>query len=310
MAVSRLETARNLNRHDAAAGAGQGLFAFVHCADQRAGSSGPQESFMSVLIIADLHLDVWLADGRAPLAAVDPDLLASLGALIIAGDLSNKPKVRWAHAIRHLSRYVDPARIHVLPGNHDYYDHTLDGDDRLAAIAASEGANFAQKTELVVGDTRFLCCTLWTDFELGDDAAHAQRVTIRGMNDYRFIRMARQGYRRIWPVDTAAVHADHRNWLEDRLALPFAGRTMVVTHHCPHPGLIGDQQGELAAAYGSDLLGVIARFKPEFWLFGHTHHRQEAQEGSTLVRNVSLGYPREVEGHVDAAKILLRGLVE
>ena len=267
-----------------------------------------QGAYMAVLIVADLHLDQWLADGRDPLAAVDPDMLANLDALIIAGDLSNKPKVRWPHAIRHLSQYVDPARIHVLPGNHDYYDHTLDGDDRLAAIAASEGANFAQKTELVVGDTRFLCCTLWTDFELGDDAAYAQRAAIRGINDYRYIRMARQGYRHIWPVDTAAVHADHRQWLEGRLAMQFAGRTVVVTHHCPHPDLIGDQQGALAAAYGSDLLGVIARSGPAAWFFGHTHHRHQAREGQTLVRNVSLGYPQEVQVG-DEAAILLRGCV-
>jgi len=266
---------------------------------------------MSVLIIADLHLDLWLADGRDPFAAVDPDLLAGLDALIIAGDLSNKPKVRWPHAIRHLSRYVDPARIHLLPGNHDYYDHTLDGDGRLAAIACSEGAHLAQKAELVIGNMRLLCCTLWTDFELGDDAGHAQRIAIRGMNDYQYIRMARAGHRRIWPVDTATVHADHRQWLEGRLATPFAGRTLVVTHHCPHPSLIGDQQGELAAAYGSDLLGLIARFEPEAWFFGHTHHRHEVQEGPTLVRNVSLGYPREVEGgEAETAEILLRGLVE
>ena len=266
---------------------------------------------MTVLIIADLHLDLWLTNGRDPFAAVDPDLLADLDTLIVAGDLSNKPKVRWPHAIRHLSRYVDPARIHLLPGNHDYYDHTLDGDDRLAAIAAAEGAQFAQKTELVVGKIRFLCCTLWTDFELGDDAAYAQRTAIRGMNDYRYIRMARQGYRRIWPVDTAAVHADHRQWLEGRLAMPFAGRTAVVTHHCPHPGLIGHQPEGLEPVYGSDLLGLIARFEPEVWFFGHTHHRHQAQEGPTLVRNVSLGYPRDLQDcQLDAAEILLRGLIE
>nr|WP_236938122.1 recombinase family protein [Frigidibacter mobilis] len=92
------------------------------------------------------------------------------------------------------------------------------------------------------------------------------------------------------------------------MAMPFAGRTVVVTHHCPHPDLIGDQQGELAAGYGSDLLGLITRFEPEAWFFGHTHHRHEAQEGQTLVRNVSLGYPQEVQDG-DESVILLRGRV-
>lgn len=276
--------------------------------DHRAGPSGYKEHSVAVLIIADLHLDLWLADGRDPFAAVDPGLLANLEALIIAGDLSNKPKVRWPHAIKHLSRYVDPARIHLVPGNHDYFDHALDGDDRLAEIAAAAGAHLAQKTDVVVGGIRFLCCTLWTDFELGGDAAHARRTALRGMNDYRYIRMARARYRRIWPVDTIAVHADHRRWIERRLAEPFAGRTIVVTHHCPHPDLIGDQ-AELAVVYGSNMLSFIAAAKPDAWFFGHTHHRGEALEGASLVRNVSLGYPWEVRG-CEVAEVLLRGLIK
>ena len=61
---------------------------------------------MPVLVIADLHLDFWLRVGRDPLAALSSDVLEALDALIIAGDLSNKPKVRWPHMLRHV-RPVD-----------------------------------------------------------------------------------------------------------------------------------------------------------------------------------------------------------
>ena len=264
---------------------------------------------MPVLVIADLHLDLWLQSGRDPLAALPPDLLASLDALIVAGDLSNKPKVRWPHMIRHLARYVPAERIHLLPGNHDYYDHALDGEDRLAAICAENGANFAQKAELVIGRTRFLCATLWTDFALHGDPAGAMRVAQRDMNDYRYIRHGGSGFRRIRPQDTALIHADHRLSLEDRLSAPFAGRTIVVTHHCPHPGLVSDPPGDLDPVYGSNLLPFIERFQPDAWLFGHTHHREEAKVGRTMVRNVSLGYPQQVAPGSEA-EILLRGLIE
>lgn len=73
------------------------------------------------MVVGDLHLDHWLAGGRDPFAALDPDLLASLQALIVAGDLSDKPKVPWPTVLAHLARYVEPSRIHVFPGNHDYY---------------------------------------------------------------------------------------------------------------------------------------------------------------------------------------------
>lgn len=66
---------------------------------------------------------------------------------------------------------------------------------------------------------------------------------------------------------------------------------------------------ELDPVYGSDLPDVISRFGPDAWLFGHTHRRFEAQEGATLIRNVSLGYPDEVAAS-DEADVLARGFIE
>ena len=120
----------------------------------------------TVMVVADLHLDRWLAAGRDPLAALAPETLSSLDALIIAGDLSDKPKVRWPTVLAHIAKYIDLARVWVEPGNHDYYDHILDGDQRLATICKEAGANFAQKQVITLGNTRYLCCTLWTDFAL------------------------------------------------------------------------------------------------------------------------------------------------
>lgn len=264
---------------------------------------------MPVLVIADLHLDLWLRAGCDPLTSVDPEVWASLDAVIIAGDLANKPKVSWPHMIRHLGRYIAPERIHLLPGNHDYYYHTLDGDARLAEICAEVGARFVQKGEIVISATRFLCCTIWTDFALYGDPASAMRTAEGNMNDYRCIRLASAGYRRIRPSDTAIVHADHRQWLEERLALSFEGRTVVVTHHCPHPDLISATRGAIDPAYGSNLLGLMEAYQPEDWLFGHTHYHVEAKVGRTLVKNISLGYPGQVPPD-EIAKTILRGIVE
>ncbi len=246
---------------------------------------------MTILVLADLHLDLWWEARRDPLTALTPDDWAQLEAVIIAGDLTNKPKIRWKYAIRRIARHIDASRIHIIPGNHDYYDHTLDGDDRLAEIAVAEGAQLAQKRVLTFGGVRFLCCTLWTDFELHGPPATAQARAAERMNDYRYIRLARAGYRRIRPGDTTARHTDHRAWLSDQLARPFAGATVVITHHCPHPDLVTPGMGELGAAYGSDLRVLIDQHRPAVWLFGHTHHRGQIRQGATWLRNVSLGYP-------------------
>lgn len=264
---------------------------------------------MKSLIIGDLHLDLWTEAGRDPFAALSAAEWSRIEAVVIAGDLTNKPRIRWKYAIRHLARYIDPGRVHVIPGNHDYYDFRIDGDDRLAEIARSEGANFAQQAESLIGKARFLCCTLWTDFALNGDVAASQAIARERMNDYRYIRNAGAGYRRIRPYETAAIHADHRGWLEERLSQFHLGPTVVVTHHCPHPGLISETPSELDPIYGSDLTDVIHRYQPDAWLFGHTHFNAETLVGRTRLRNVSMGYPDQVRPE-DEAQIFRRGLID
>lgn len=92
------------------------------------------------------------------------------------------------------------------------------------------------------------------------------------------------------------------------MSQPFSGRTIVVTHHCPHSDLIGTQRSDTDPVYGSNLLPMIARYQPDAWLFGHTHHQVEAMVGRTQVQNVSLGYPDQMAVG-DEVAILLRGLL-
>lgn len=73
-----------------------------------------------ILITADLHLDLWQAAGCDPLAALEATTWSGLDALIIAGDLGNKPKTRWPKLLAHVARHINPARVHIFPGNHDY----------------------------------------------------------------------------------------------------------------------------------------------------------------------------------------------
>ena len=117
------------------------------------------------------------------------------------------------------------------------------------------------------------------------------------MNDYRLIRVAGASYRRIRAADTVALHRDHRRWLEARLAEPFDGDTVVVTHHAPHPACLGRfEGGSLAAAYASDLTDLIEAHRPALWLHGHTHVPSDLTVGATRVLNVSIGYPPGVDG--------------
>lgn len=242
----------------------------------------------NTLILADLHLDLWHKVGLNPLDLVDFD---AVELMIIAGDLTNKPLTRWKQALALIGERLPLERVHIVPGNHDYYDFQLDGDARLADIAQTAGANFAQKAEIKCATTRYLCCTLWTDMLSGygtleDNAAEAARI----MNDYYRIRIARPAFRRARPLDTVERHRDHVAWLEAKLSEPFNSETVVVTHHAPHPFALAPQS-PVPQAYASDLSDLINRYRPHRWLYGHTHLATEFKIGMTTLRNVSIGYP-------------------
>lgn len=248
-----------------------------------------------LLVIADLHLDKWAAEKRDPLALMPKGWFEQFDMMILAGDLVDKPKVRLAPALEQVGRYIPLDRVQFFPGNHDFYDHVLDDEARLEGIVTAAGAGFAQCRTLALGAARILPCTLWTD--LSSPTTHPDIVAAdltRGMNDYRYIRLARGGYRKVTPMDTRAVHRQHLGWLREQFQKLHDGPTIVATHHAPILDNLG-AEGPLAHAYGSDLTSFIEEFRPNLWLYGHTHQSNEVTVGEAAVRNVSLGYPAQID---------------
>lgn len=261
-----------------------------------------------LIVLGDIHHDSYMRYGTDPFAAhkLNESLCWDVDALIVAGDLANVPMLNWPRALAFVRRSVPASRIFVLPGNHDFYGHYLEGEDDLRLLAEIAGTNFVQKTELRLGTTRVLVCTLWTDFNLTGDQVAAMSNARHRMNDFSAIsKMApdnghlsvRRRQVPITPADTLTLHRDHRAWLDEQLATPhFAGsdgRTIVVTHHGPHPATAGEVDG-LTPAFHSNLEEMLLKHRPEAWFFGHSHRRLRARVGSTDIRNVSIGYPNEV----------------
>ncbi len=262
---------------------------------------------MMVLITADLHLDAWMRENRDPFASTAP-IISHLDALIIAGDLANNPMYQWPRALARIGRLIDPARVWIIPGNHDYWNLHLDGDAALEVLVTEAGMNFAQKRIIDIGATRFLCCSLWTDFALTNDRDEAMRRARMTMSDYTRIRKngALAGGA-ISPEDIVAVHQDHLDWLTFAMAEPWEGQRIIVTHHAPTAAAVAPLNG-LSAAFASDLEGWIGTHRPDGWFFGHTHRQFAANIHGVPVTNVSLGYPDDVANGREAEQ-LLRGLV-
>lgn len=265
-----------------------------------------------IAVIADPHFDSWTKWSLDPLAVEGLDVALHKRKphfLVVAGDLANDPIRTWPGPLSRLGRLIAPGKVVIVPGNHDYYGHRLDGEHILREMCSDAGAHLAQKEEIRVRNTRLLCCTLWTDFALNGDVRRAAETARRGMNDCRMIRVGedpglpfdRQQTRLIAPRDTLALHQDHRSWLEAALRGPhFAGeggRTIVVTHHGPSRSTAVGPIDGLTPSFHSDLDALILETQPDIWFFGHSHRRCQARVGRTDIRNVSLGYPEEQGTH-------------
>ncbi|WP_195819932.1 metallophosphoesterase [Roseobacter sp. MH60115] len=248
---------------------------------------------MKLLFLSDLHDDFWVDADRDPFEGIE-DQIGGLDHLLIAGDLTNKPKVRWKYAFERLSKLLPLERVSIFPGNHGFYDFRLDGEDRLEQIASAFGVGYVQKKQLVFGDTRVLCATLCTDFELGAGRTINESHASARMNDFRHIRVASKGYRKLRPSDLVLAHRNQLDWLSGALGEDFDGQTFVATHHAPHPSVLENQDGNIAAAYASDLSEIILKHRPERWFFGHCHGVRNSSVGDTQLINVSLGYPDEI----------------
>lgn len=99
------------------------------------------------------------------------------------------------------------------------------------------------------------------------------------------------------PSDTRQAHSRHVAWLNERLAEPFEGSTVVVTHHAPSAASLPPETGHnVGFCYASDLDGLILSHQPAEWIHGHTHHAVDYQIGETRIRSVSLGYPSQNPG--------------
>lgn len=244
---------------------------------------------MRLLVLSDLHLEV------APLDLPDP---GPFDVAVLAGDIAH-PGTRvpaWVQASPVLQR---ARAVLWVPGNHEYYDAEIGAQHaamRAAAAAVRTPAlHLLDGTAAVVVDgVRFVGCTLWTDFALRIDSpdgpradrARAVDVARRSMVDYRAIqRLGGDGVRRrLQPEDTLALHAEQSAWLLQQLQQPFAGPTVVVTHHGPHRGSLAPRYAAdwISAAYLSELPAAFFDVAA-LWIHGHTHTSQDHRVGRCRV---------------------------
>jgi predicted phosphodiesterase len=234
---------------------------------------------MKLNILSDLHLGL----GTLPPPDNDAD------AVILAGDIARPSEaVAWAASLRKPVLYV--------PGNHEFYGSSIDATlAALRELCAGTHVHLLDDAELVLDGVRFLGSTLWTDFLLFG----AQRRATAMQEGQRFLRdfsRIRTGEDAIYtPADSAARFDMHRRFLEARLAVPFEGPTVVVTHHAPSAHSIHPRFSDslLNACFISDVESLMDGARASLWVHGHTHDSFDYVVNGTRVVCNPRGYAKD-----------------
>lgn len=237
---------------------------------------------MRIQIASDLHLE--FMDRQFPHESrLKPIEGADL--LILAGDISN-----GSMAIRHFKDW--PVPVVYVAGNHELYKKVHeDVLDELRQASKGTSVKFLERDTFEFKGTRIVGCTLWTDYLL---YGHEFRPEVMGLargsiSDHSVIK-TRMGLAFL-PLDALRDHELSRTWLEATLATPFDGKTVVVTHHAPHPGSIHPQYAgsSVSAAFASDLTQLVET--ADLWVHGHMHNSSDYFVGKCRVVSNPRGYP-------------------
>ena len=125
---------------------------------------------------------------------------------------------------------------------------------------------------MVQAGVRFLGATMWTDFAATGNPPMACMSAQNSMNDFR--QILTENYRRIRPADLVAQSVQTKDWLRLKLAEPFDGPTVVITHHAPTlRSLQGNPHAgtHMDAAYANRWEDLLGSKQMALWLHGHSH---------------------------------------
>ena len=217
---------------------------------------------------------------------------------IVAGDVGDG----IASSALWLAEQIRPhVRVLWVLGNHEYHGGAFHDSRDLARRRAAElNLTLLDDEVAIIGGVRFVGTTLWTDYNLyacGDANLRREHMVYARLylGDHRNIDLEPGRMDRFLPRHAREQHLRSRVWLDTVLAKPFAGDTVVVSHHAPSPrSILPHHAGDpLTPAFVSDLDDLILARQPRYWIHGHTHAAFDYRIGATRVLCNARGYGRD-----------------
>lgn len=234
---------------------------------------------MKLHVLSDLHLSV------SPFTPPDVDA----DVVVVAGDVGRpESAIAWTRALG--------KRVVYVAGNHEYYGGTISGTiARLRELADGSDVHVLSGDAIEIDGVRFLGTTLWTDFQLYGNGP-SRDLAVRGALDFvrDFSRITRDdGSAAFSPDDAAALFHEGARWIDERLAEPFDGPTVVVSHHSPSPRSIHPRFAEsiLNPCFVSDAEWLLDG-RATLWIHGHSHDSFDYEVAGTRVVCNPRGYTK------------------
>ncbi|KAB2727401.1 metallophosphoesterase [Brucella anthropi] len=262
---------------------------------------------MKLWIWSDVHNE--LQDVAYPTREEAPDY----DVIMIAGDLNAAPDIHLTLEFL-IRRYKKP--ILYVPGNHEFYQNKWLIDDRDRSLESDRQTIKAIETlslqwpqrfycldadEVIIGNTRFIGASLWVDFLMRlpakSDLRQRMWMARQMLNDFHAICM--QDGKRFTPENMLDLHRSDAAYIRKKLAEPFDGPTVVLTHHMPHPDCTppayAGQDANFLFACGAEAFNDILHSDqaPDLWICGHTHHTFDVQIGQSRIVCNPYGYKWE-----------------
>lgn len=263
----------------------------------------PHNQVVNIQLISDLHLE------SHPHFTVQPAPGADL--LVLGGDIGSYQEgsrlTKLGIADFGLARFSPlpvaqggaawPVPVFFIPGNHEYDGLDFDAThSRLRETCERLGITWLEQTSLIFGGIRFIGCTLWTDFDaLGAGTSPAEQLKERAkaFRAANFYLNKYHAFHDGTPMLADAMREKglaSRQWLQQALAEPFDGKTVVVTHFAPSLLSADPRYGLVPGTAGfcnslDELLPLA-----DVWMHGHLHCAIDyVSHGCRVVAN-PLGY--------------------
>ena len=235
---------------------------------------------MKIAIASDLHVE-----GRELLRLPETDLA------IIAGDWANGMTIQREG----YSSLECNAPIAYVAGNHDYYGLDIDvAPTALRKAAEASGLIFLDRDRVEIGGWTILGCTLWTDFALHREPGQSKMNCLSLISDFRLITC---GGKFVTPEQIQELFWRDFEWLHNELKQCDPKNTIVVTHFGPHPSCTHEfykvPEWRACNPYFTSDTGLVERYQPSLWIFGHTHMACDKLIGRTRLICNPRGYLRE-----------------